>query len=153
MPHVCSYPGRGAQSPLQSCNWRQQSFCSRLGRYPIGFGAVHLVKALCKWVHLMIQLNMIKKNKAIYACSVSLSLVVSASHTHTHTLCYPGPFTLPTHASLCGSLRRCVVILTRPTTHADSLNLLQSKCPQSESRTLTTPTEKHPAALRAANPL
>ncbi len=86
MPHVCSYPDlhRGTQSPHQSCNWRLQGFCSRLGRYPIGFGPVDLMKALCKWVHLMIQLNMIKKNKATHIHMLSLVFSVGLSFPHTH---------------------------------------------------------------------
>lgn len=72
MLHVCSCPGLnpGTQSPHQSYNWKLQSFCSRLGWLPIGFGPAYLVKTLCKRVQLMIQLNMIKKNKSQPICTL-----------------------------------------------------------------------------------
>lgn len=53
---------------------------SRLGCHPIGFGPAHLMKALCKWVHLMIRLNMIKKNEATH--------IHMLTHTHTHSVLF-----------------------------------------------------------------
>lgn len=117
------------------------------------------MKALCKWVHLMIQLNMIKKNKATHIHMLPLSLPVGPflmhkpAHTYTHSEVPRAFHIIQFHASSCGDLCSCVVILTRPTAHTESHNLLQTKCPQYESRTQTTPTEKHPQAFWAANPL
>lgn len=85
--------------------------------------------------------------------SLSFSVGMSLTETPTHTVLPRALHITQFHGSLCGNLYWYVVILTKPTTHAESHNLLQTKCPQSKSRTHTTPTEKHPPALSAANPL
>lgn len=120
MLHVCSYTrglcAEGHRVPTKAATG---SFCSRLGRYPIGFGPVHLMKALCKWVHLMIQLNMIKKNKAthVHALSPPLSLYFPLV---THTLHYPGPFPLPTSMPVCAAICADVWLSSRGRQHTQS---------------------------------
>lgn len=71
------------------------------------------MKALCKWVHLMIQLNMIKKTKAshihmlpLFPCwSFSHTQTRTYTHTHTNTVKYLRPFVLsssmPVRAAIC----------------------------------------------------
>lgn len=64
------------------------------------------MKALDKWVHLMIQLNMIKKNKATHALFLLVCLSQMQSHTHiyTHAVLPRALHITQFHGSLCGNL-------------------------------------------------
>lgn len=73
--------------------------------------------------------------------------------SHTHSEIPRALHIIQFHASSCGELCSCVVILTRPTAHTEFYNLLQTKCPQYQSRTRATPPEKYPPAFWAASPL
>lgn len=83
------------------------------------------MKALDKWVHLMIQLNMIKKNKATQALPLYFCWYVShrctLSHTHTHALYYPGPFTLPSSMAVCAAICTDMWLSSQSQQHTQSL--------------------------------
>lgn len=78
----------------------------------------------------MIQLNMIKKTKSTHI--LALFWLPCLQHMDTITLYYPGALHI---TQFHGTLHWYAVILAKQTAHAESHNLLPTKCPQSGSDT------------------
>lgn len=83
------------------------------------------------------------------------SVATPLAHGHVHAVLPRALHITQFRGSSRGNLHWYVVILAKPTAHAESHNLLQTKCPQSGSSPHATPTAQHPPAdtLRRANPL
>lgn len=60
------------------------------------------MKALQKWVHQMIQPNMIKENKAAHAPPLLVYCCVSHRHTFAHRF-YPAASTAPSSMVVCAT--------------------------------------------------
>lgn len=90
----------------------------------------------------------LKENKAAHAPSLLVWCWVS--HGHAHWRFTPGLERYRFHGGLCGNLPWYVVILTKPTT---CLIISAEPNVHNPAEGLAPPTETHPAAAAAANPL